>query len=55
MFVCVCMDVAPQVLGFLYMGVLQLPGMVCCMVWGSILCVFLILLAMGYGFVELCK
>lgn len=52
---CVRVCVASQILGFIYLGTLQLPGMVCCMVWGSICCVFLILLAMGYGFVALCK
>lgn len=44
-----------QILGFLYLGLLQLPGLVCIMVWGSILCVLLILIAMGAGFVALCK
>lgn len=44
-----------QILGFLYLGLLQLPGLVCIMVWGSILCVFLILVAMGAGLLALGK
>lgn len=42
-----------QILGFVYLSMLQLPGSVCMMVWGSITCVFLLLLAMGYGLSEL--
>eukprot|EP00903_Cladosiphon_okamuranus_P016544 g15262.t1 len=41
------------ILGFLYLGLLQLPGLVCIMVWGSIACVVLILFAMGVGLTAL--
>ncbi|CAM9571680.1 unnamed protein product [Ectocarpus sp. 6 AP-2014] len=41
------------ILGFFYLGMLQLPGLVCMMIWGSIACVFFILVAMGFGFVSL--
>lgn len=48
-----CADIVEQILGFLYLGLLQVPGTVCFMVWGSILCVFLLLAAIGYAFVQL--
>ena len=42
-----------QVLGFVYLAILQLPGFVWFMVWGSIAIVLLILLGMGYGLLKL--
>ncbi|CAN0423665.1 unnamed protein product [Ascophyllum nodosum] len=41
------------VLGFVYLAILQLPGFVWFMVWGSIAIVLLILLGMGYGLLKL--
>lgn len=43
----------PQIVGFLYLSLMHLPGTVCVMVWGSIMCVFVVLVAMGFGLVRL--
>ncbi|CAN0003068.1 unnamed protein product, partial [Discosporangium mesarthrocarpum] len=42
-----------MLLGFLYIFMLRMPCMVCLMVWGSISAVFLLFVAMGYGFLQL--
>ena len=40
-------SVLPLLCGFLYMVLLRVPGVLCTLVWGSILLVFLVLVAIG--------
>lgn len=44
---------SPQILGFLYLFLIRLPGSVCLIVWGSITCIFLLFLGMGFALVQL--
>jgi len=45
--VCVCGLVLPFLFGFLYMRLLRVPGVLFSIVWGAILIVFLVMVALG--------